>query len=657
MKRNTWASLVPQLSFWINSSTVVGKRSLSGEAYQFLHKSEIPSYHFQKSLRRLPIPKLNDSCSRLLCAAAAVFHREEFEKFKDVVTSFQNNEGPALQMELLAHDRRNKSTSYISEPWFDMYLRDRRPCPVNFNPFMMYAADPNPFYNEQVARATNFVISYGRMKRALDENYLAPEVYHINPKQSDTKLFRTVCKLLPPSLSWFGAAAFKAFPLDMSQYKSLFGTTRVPQIGKDRLLHRPDAKHFIVMHGGEIYTVDLFDDKGELYPPKQVHSCLSAIKRIPVTIKREECIGSLTTLGRDEWAQIREELLSIGDNCTALNAIEESLFAVCFDSSNTEDPKLLCQNLLIGNDAYNRYFDKCFQLIVDSLGNATINFEHSWGDGVAVLRLMEESLRDTKKYHFVSPNDETLDTMAHGHFRKLDFTLNTFLRNKIMEAQQNHIALSSRMQFATVEYSKMNKNTIKNSKLSPDALMQLAIQLAFYRIYKDFVPTYESCSTAAFLKGRTECVRSATTATKNAVIAIENGGKDLRSLINVCSNVHSQLVKEAALGQGFDRHLLGLRVTAQRLGHDIPQLFIDPLFESLNHFVLSTSTLSTETVILGGFGPVVNDGYGIAYNVDSSMLGACISSYKDKRDAERFGSSLVESLDILKYFVESDRSV
>ena len=40
--------------------------------------------------------------------------------------------------------------------------------------------------------------------------------------------------------------------------------------------------------------------------------------------------------------------------------------------------------------ASNRWFDKSFQLIVNSDARTALNFEHSWGDGVAVLRLMNE---------------------------------------------------------------------------------------------------------------------------------------------------------------------------------------------------------------------------------------------------------------------------
>jgi carnitine O-palmitoyltransferase 2 len=66
--------------------------------------------------------------------------------------------------------------------------------------------------------------------------------------------------------------------------------------------------------------------------------------------------------------------------------------------------------MIIWIKVVNRWFDKCFQLIVDAQGIATINFEHSWGDGVAVLRLMESTFADTNKHHFVGPNQKPKTT-------------------------------------------------------------------------------------------------------------------------------------------------------------------------------------------------------------------------------------------------------
>lgn len=38
----------------------------------------------------------------------------------------------------------------VLEPWFDMYLRDRRPVALNHNPFMSVIQDPTPEKNHPV---------------------------------------------------------------------------------------------------------------------------------------------------------------------------------------------------------------------------------------------------------------------------------------------------------------------------------------------------------------------------------------------------------------------------------------------------------------------------------------------------------------------------
>lgn len=81
-----------------------------------------------------------------------------------------------------------------------------------------------------------------------------------------------------------------------------------------------------------------------------------------------------------------------------------------------------------------------------------------------------------------------------------DFMLTDSIRQKIQEAQQKHVAIGSKVRFSAAECFEMNRQFIKQSKLSPDSIMQLAIQLTFYKLFKEFVPSYESCSTAAFLK-------------------------------------------------------------------------------------------------------------------------------------------------------------
>lgn len=140
------------------------------------------------------------------------------------------------------------------------------------------------------------------------------------------------------------------------------------------------------------------------------------------------------------------------------------------------------------------------------------------------------------------------------------------------------------------------------------------------------------------------------------------------NLLRKCSGVHSTLVKECSLGQGFDRHLFGLICTAKRLNRPYPRFFINNVYERMSQFILSTSTLSTDTIYFGGFGPVVPNGYGIAYNVTDEKIGFAVSTYKvlykkwvistfhffkDKRNATKFCAELDVALNKIRNVIEA----
>lgn len=51
----------------------------------------------------------------------------------------------------------------------------------------------------------------------------------------------------------------------MSQYSSLFNSTRIPMINKDILHSNLPGKHIIVMRRGHFYKFDVLDDQGILF--------------------------------------------------------------------------------------------------------------------------------------------------------------------------------------------------------------------------------------------------------------------------------------------------------------------------------------------------------------------------------------------------------
>lgn len=51
---------------------------------------------------------------------------------------------------------------------------------------------------------------------------------------------------------------------------------------------------------------------------------------------------------------------------------------------------------------------------------------------------------------------------------------------------------------------------------------------------------------------------------------------------------------------------------AEKSGRKLPAVFQDPAYAAINHNIISTSTLLSQSVRAGGFGPVVRDGFGLA---------------------------------------------
>lgn len=618
---------------------------LSDDNYQYLQKSSVPTLHFQRSLPRLPIPQLPNTCQRYLRAQKPILSSEQYKKTEDCVKKFESQEGRELQKMLKYIDSKNKHTSYISEYWFDMYLRDRIPLPINYNPFIVFINDTRPRYNRQIVRSTNLLISSLRFMKSLNANLLEPEVFHLNPKRSNTQLFRTITGKLPSSISWYGALLFGAYPLDMSQYKHLFNTTRIPNPEKDILYQDSTQKHILVMKGGRMYIFDVISKYGNIIAPEIIFGCLKHIIELK-TPPAEYPVGILTTENRDKWAVCRQHLVSIG-NGEILKLIDGSILNLALDGSDefSSNRGVLMNTArqFMHSNGVNRWFDKSFSLIVASDGLSGLNFEHSWGDGVAVLRYFQDVHKDSTTKSFVDA-----DTKPQGKpealVHELEFKLDDKAKKMIDEAKSEFNKMCTPLDIHVMEYNDFGRRFCKEKNISPDAVMQLAFQIAYDRLTEKQVATYESCSTAAFKHGRTECIRPCTLETTSFCKALSNNNPaELRKMMDECSKVHSLLVKEAAMGQGFDRHLFALRKLAEASGKKL-DIFLDPAYTIINHNILSTSTLSSDTVLMGGFGPVVKNGFGIGYSVWKNRVGAVVTSYRPDADGEEYIQSLETAL-------------
>ncbi|CAF4590901.1 unnamed protein product [Rotaria sp. Silwood1] len=630
----------------------------SHDNYNYLKRSILPTDHFQYSLPRLPIPKLELTCERYLTALKPILNNDEksFELTRQLVDDFRMGDGKRLDAQLRQKNRANRYTSYISKPWFEMYLKSRLPLILNFNYFLVLTDDQQQL--TPAARITNYIVSSVRFMNSLRSNWLDPEIYHLDPTKTNTDRFRKYLRYIPKFVSFYGAALQKAYPLDMSQYHRLFNSTRIPKTDCDLLVTNNDnVRHIIILKKGHYYKVNILEKNGQLLPAEKIASMMKYLCEDLNEEENKYPLGYFTADKRDRWALIREQIEAISEhNKQMFKEIDSAIMLVCLDD---DDPSKLNKSLskvqrvqyvsgkYLCNNALNRWYDKSFNMIMLTDGTLGLHCEHAWGDGVALLRFCNDIHKDVNEHGKInSSNYQLIKSSTHDCIEKLEFNLNDKLINEYHISKNNYDEFISKLNINIYQESVLGKSLLKKSALSPDAIMQLGIQMSYYKLYHRFVSTYESCSTAVYKHGRTETIRPITNETKNFIETLtkSNDKKLKKALLKKCSEKHQQLIKEAATGEGFDRHLFALKYLQQIENQEnhLHPIYTDKSYQLMNHNVLSTSTVVSKHIAAGGFGPVVNDGFGIGYLIDDDQCGLLVTSYM-KNELTNFMEAANES--------------
>lgn len=207
-------------------------------------------------------------------------------------------------------------------------------------------------------------------------------------------------------------------------------------------------------------------------PPSTVHSQLKWILSDPHP-PASHSLCFLTSLERDHWADVRDELLKSEQNSHSLDAIDSSMFVLSLDDKDVTDPTSGTHTFL-HNYGVDRWFDKSFSLHVTSNGVAAVTFEHAWGDGVAVLRFFNEVYRDTIKRPYVP--SKGVEPSREG-VERLDFDLSERAKTAIEVGRSEMEKKGQSLRVNTLRYDRFGKNLLKRKQLSPDAILQLAFQV------------------------------------------------------------------------------------------------------------------------------------------------------------------------------------
>ena len=302
----------------------------------FFQRSILSTDHFQYSLPRLPIPQLDKTCARYLAAVKPILNNDEnaYKETQKILADFRTGDGKRLDAQLRQKNATNRNTSYISKPWFEMYLKSRLPLILNFNFFLVFTDDQQQL--KPTARITNYIISSVRFMKTLRANWLDPEVYHLNPKKTNTDRFRKYLRYVPKRVAFYGAFIQKAFPLDMSQYDRLFNSTRIPKSDCDILeTHVENIRHIIVIKRGHYYKVNVLDENGELLPAEKIAAMMKYLSEDLMEEENKYPFGYFTADKRDRWAAVRTQIETLSEhNKQMFKEIDSSIMVVCLGKTS-----------------------------------------------------------------------------------------------------------------------------------------------------------------------------------------------------------------------------------------------------------------------------------------------------------------------------------
>mmetsp|Transcript_23370 Transcript_23370/g.37293 ORF Transcript_23370/g.37293 Transcript_23370/m.37293 type:complete len:624 (-) Transcript_23370:4333-6204(-) len=572
----------------------------------------------------LPLPQVEDTLKRYLETVRPLTTDEEFEKSKKLAAEFVDTVGPTLQeklRDLTAHH--GYPYSYIEEFWDEMYQGGRWPAMIHVNPFLSLKDSPDPAKQDQITRAAEFASAATRWWLKVVNGDLEADM------ERDTQL----C---------------------MYGYGLVFGATRVPKIGRDVMATNYDRKHIVVICNHQYFKVDIIDDAGQAMAPSELEKILGQIKTTalaqPADLDRD--VGILTSWERDAWAKSRQHIKKSDPvNASSIDAIDDCLFALVLEEAAPTTVNNQARLYLHGRDGSNRWFDKhCFVATAD--GKLSWMFDHTFGDGLTWNRMLAESWSDvTGEKSMYSPLPRPSSSFQGG-FEQLQFNLSSQAVHDIHSARAHALKEISNVDLHVLNFEEYGRNRMKEMKMSPDGVTQMAFQLAYMRMHGRPAPTYEACAMKNYNHGRTETIRSCTNeSVEMAKAFIQDANDDTKkAALKKAVETHIEVAKgaKAALGpkQGVDRHLYAMKCIAEREGIESP-LFDDPVYSRTSTWTLSTSNVSAPHIALFGFGAVTEAGYGLGYMTQPDSVPINITSFNSNKEtcSKTFGLMIQESLE------------
>ncbi|CAG0882299.1 unnamed protein product [Cyprideis torosa] len=326
---------------------------------------------------------------------------------------------------------------------------------------------------------------------------------------------------------------------------------------------------------------------------------------------------------------------------------------------SAESPSTLTDRgkFLLHGDGLSHWFDKSVNVVVFANANCGMNVEHSFADAPAMGHMWELAMTSEaldKVYStdgFCMPERHTFRQAAYRSPRKLEWEVPDDLAQVIRETRATAITTNADLDLMIYDHHEWGKGDMKKCKVSPDAFIQMAIQLSFFKERRKFCLVYEASMTRLYLNGRTETVRSCTnesTAFVRSMVDPSVSKEERLRLLRVAADRHTEQYRNAMNGRGVDRHLFALYIVCRGLGQKS---------DFLEHVLFYPWTLSTsqQPQQQETDGPVAEE----HMDIFKGMVSEDMDIFKGmvSEDMDIFKGMVSEDMDIFKGMVSEDMDI
>ncbi|KAJ8261064.1 hypothetical protein COCON_G00167870 [Conger conger] len=581
---------------------------------------------YQEGLPKLPVPPLRQTCERYLAMLEPIISEAEMSHTRQLMAEFQRSGGVGERLQKGLECRARKTENWLSDWWLQTaYLDSRMPVVVHLSPGVVFPRLEFHDRQGQIRYAAKLIAGVLDFKTMIDNETLPVE--------------------------YLGGK-----PLCMNQYYQVLSSCRIPGPKKDTVVNHALGKrppsHITVVHNFQFFVLDVYNSDGTPLTIDQLYMQLEKIWNSSLQTNKEP-IGILTSQHRNTWEKAYNTLIKDKVNKESVRAIQKSIITVCLDapmprvSDELYRSRTAIQMLHGGGSSWNsgnRWFDKTLQFIIGEDGSCGLIYEHAPAEGPPIVSLVDHVVEYTKKSEMVRSPMVPLSMP-----QKLRFNITPEIKKDIEKAKQNMNIMVNDLDYKVFVFSNFGKNFPKSQKMSPDAFIQMALQLAYFRTYQACCSTSETASLRLFRLGRTDTIRSASSSSLRFTQAMDDPSTqntEKVALLRKAVQAHRAYTDMAIRGQAIDQHLLGLRKQAIEDLTSMPEIFMDTAYAVARHYNLSTSQVPAKTDCMMCSGPAVPDGYGVYYNPMEEHINFSVSAFNSckETDAAKLAQALQGAL-------------